>query len=81
MDENSVSTAVRCSECRFYRPEWSRGWNQEPHSWQGDCVRFPPTITGSYRTAPNNNRTQRLGEWPLVEAAWWCGEFEVKLEP
>jgi hypothetical protein len=71
--------SAQCENCRYYKAQWGRGWQDEQMSWQGDCRRYPPVSTGRYRTAPDNSRTARLGEWPLVEAGGSCGEFSAAL--
>jgi len=71
-----------CYNCRFYcRADYEGPMDALEHlpqgttiAAEGECRRYPP-CHGKTVMVDNAERTL-LGDWPLVEDQFWCGQFE-----
>jgi hypothetical protein len=52
-----------CGECEFFNPLLKCVGD----SLKGQCQFNPPVFNGP-----------EPGDWPVVYASWWCGQFKAK---
>ncbi len=68
-----------CFDCRFFSPEGiQRVDDLTEQDWDecldGECRKSPPSV-GRFRGEEQYYQYD-FGQWPHVQAAEWCGEFE-----
>ncbi len=70
---------ARCFDCRFFSPGGYKTADElREEEWdeclEGECRRNPPRV-GRFR-GEDEHLQYDYGQWPLVQAANWCGAFE-----
>lgn len=69
-----------CFDCKYFCPEAGKAsvddlaekdWNE---AMPGECRRHAPRV-GQYLGEDHPFNSYDYGQWPMVQASNWCGEF------